>query len=125
MLCLVAQLTLCDPMDYSLPSSSVHRDSPGKNTGVGCHALLQDIHTIICIKNMHYLYSICCCCLVIKSCPTLCDPMECNPPGSSVHGISQEEYWSGLPFPSLEIFPTEELNLCLPLDRRILYHLVT
>ena len=40
---LVAQscLTLCDPMDCSLPDSSVHGDSPGKNTAVGCHALLQ------------------------------------------------------------------------------------
>ena len=39
---LVAQLcpTLCDPMDCSSPGSSVHGDSPGKNTGVGCHALL-------------------------------------------------------------------------------------
>ena len=35
--------TLCDPTDYSPPGSSVHRDSPGKNTGVGCHALLQGI----------------------------------------------------------------------------------
>ena len=33
--------TLCDPMDYSLLGSSVHGDSPGKNTGVGCHTLLQ------------------------------------------------------------------------------------
>ena len=33
--------TLCDPMDRSLLASSVHRDSPGMNTGVGCHALLQ------------------------------------------------------------------------------------
>jgi len=32
--------SLCDPMDCSLPGSSVHGDSPGKNTGVGCHALL-------------------------------------------------------------------------------------
>ena len=41
-LCLVAQSysTLCDPMDCSPPGSSVHEDSPGKNTGVGCHALL-------------------------------------------------------------------------------------
>ena len=30
-----------------------------------------------------------CCCLVTKSCPTLCDPMDCGPPGSSVHGILQ------------------------------------
>ena len=36
-------LTLCDPMDYSPPGSSVYGDSPGKNTGVGCHALLQRI----------------------------------------------------------------------------------
>ena len=40
--CLVAQSCpiLCDPMDCSLPSSSIHGDSPGKNTAVGCHALL-------------------------------------------------------------------------------------
>ena len=31
----------------------------------------------------------CCCCLVAQSCPTLCDPMDCSPPGSSVHGILQ------------------------------------
>ena len=44
-LCLVAQLCpiLCDPMDCSLPDSSDHGDSPGKNTGVGCHARLQGI----------------------------------------------------------------------------------
>ena len=43
--CLPAQscLTLCDPMDCSPPGSSVHGNSPGKNTGVGCHALLQRI----------------------------------------------------------------------------------
>ena len=37
--------TLCDPVVCSLPGSSVHRDSPGKNAGVGCHALLQGIFT--------------------------------------------------------------------------------
>ena len=44
-LCLVAHLclTLCDPVDSSPPGSSVHGDSPGKNTGVGCHAFLQGI----------------------------------------------------------------------------------
>ena len=34
-------LTLCDPVAHSPPGSSVHGDSPGKNTGVGCHAVLQ------------------------------------------------------------------------------------
>ena len=42
-LCLVVQscLTLCDPVDYSPLGLSVHGDSPGKNTRVGCQALLQ------------------------------------------------------------------------------------
>ena len=35
----------------------------------------------------------------LQSCPTLCDPMDCSPPGSSVHGILQQECWSGLSFP--------------------------
>ena len=50
--CLVAQScpALCDPMDYSPPGSSIHGDSPGKNTGVGCHALLQGIY---CINKKH------------------------------------------------------------------------
>ena len=39
-------LTLSDPMDCSPPGSSVHLDSPDKNTGVGCHALLQRIFPI-------------------------------------------------------------------------------
>ena len=44
-LCYIAQscLTLCDPMNCSPPGSSVHGDSPGKNTRVGCHVLLQEI----------------------------------------------------------------------------------
>ena len=46
--CLVTQscLTLCNPMDCSPPSFSVHGNSLGKNTGVGCHALLQGIFPI-------------------------------------------------------------------------------
>ena len=41
--CVQLCLILCNPMDCSLPDSSVHGDSPSKNTGVGCHALLQRI----------------------------------------------------------------------------------
>ena len=43
--------------------------------------------------------------LVAKSCPTLCDPVNCSPPGSSVHGFPRQEYWSGLPFPSPDDHP--------------------
>ena len=44
-LCLVIQPceTFCNPMDCSLPGSSVHGDSLGKNTGMGCHALLPGV----------------------------------------------------------------------------------
>ena len=34
---------------------------------------------------------------VVQSCPTLRDPMDCSLPGSSVHGFSRQEYWSGVP----------------------------
>ena len=51
-------------------------DSPGKNTGVGCHFLLQ------CMKVKSESE-------VAQLCPTLSDPMDCSPPGSSVHGIFQ------------------------------------
>ena len=51
-------------------------DSPGKNTGVGCHFLLQ------CIKVKSGSE-------VAQSCPTLCDPIDGSPPGSSVPGILQ------------------------------------
>ena len=36
----------------------------------------------------------------LQSYPTLCDPIDCSPSGSSVHGILQQEYWSGWPRPS-------------------------
>ena len=67
--------TLCDPIDGSPPGSRPW-DSPGKNTGVGCHFLLQ------CIKVKRESE-------VTQSCPTLSDPMECSLPGSSIHGIFQ------------------------------------
>ena len=50
-----------------------------------------------CLFN---LYVECYCCSVTKLCPILCNPIDCSLPGSSVHGILQQEYWSGLPFPS-------------------------
>ena len=42
----------------------------------------------------------CCWCLVAKSCPTLCNLMDCSLPGPLSMGFPRQEYWSGLPFPS-------------------------
>ena len=41
-----------------------------------------------------------CCAKSLQSCPTLCDPMDYIPPGSSGMGFFRQEYWSGLPLPS-------------------------
>ena len=56
-LCSVAPscLTLGDPMDCSPPGSSVHGDFPGKNTGVGCHALLQGTQHFRSVKILSTL----------------------------------------------------------------------
>ena len=50
----------------------------------------------VCMYVYIYVYNF----LVTKSCPTLCDPMDCSPPGHSVHGIPRQKYWNKLPFPS-------------------------
>ena len=62
-------------------------DSPGKNTGVGCHFLLQ------CMKVKSGSE-------VTQSFPTLSDPMVCSLPGSSIHGIFQARVleWSAIAF---------------------------
>ena len=62
-------------------------DCPGKNTGVGCHFLLQ------CMKVKSESEA-------AQSCPTFIDPMDCSLPGSSVHGIFQARVleWVTIPF---------------------------
>ena len=84
-------------------------DSPGKNTGVGCHFLLQCMKvkresevaqlcptlsdpmdcSLVSIIIMEKIYMCVCVCVGPQSCPTPCDPMDHNSPGSSVHGILQ------------------------------------
>ena len=65
-------------------------DSPGKNTGVGCHFLLQ------CMKVKSGRE-------VAQSCPTLSDLMDCSLPGSSIHGIFQARAleWGAIAFSEL------------------------
>ena len=61
---------------------------------------------VTCAKTHIYVFCICHLYLVAQSCPTLCDPMDCSPPGSSVHGNSPgENNWSGLPCPTLRNLP--------------------
>ena len=62
-------------------------DSPGKNTRVGCHFLLQ------CMKVKSESE-------VAQSCTTLSNPMGCSPPGSSIHGVFQARILERVSFPS-------------------------
>ena len=66
-------------------------DSPGKNTGVGCHFLFQ------CRKVKSESE-------IAQSCPTLSDPMDYSPPGSSIHGICQARVleWGAIAFSDSE-----------------------
>ena len=68
-------------------------DSPGKNTGVGCHFLLQCMK-VKSERQVAQLY------------PTLSDPMDCSLPGSSVHGIFQGRVleWDAIAFPGTYVY---------------------
>ena len=64
----------------------------------------------------------CAVCLVAQSCPTLCNPMDCSPPGSSVHGDSPGKNTEmGFHVPFQRMFPTQGSNPGLPYCRQILY----
>ena len=80
-------LTLCDPIDGKPTRLPRPWDSPGKNTGVGCHFLLQ------CMKVKSESE-------VTQSCPTLSDLKDYSLPGSSIHGIFQarELEWVAIAF---------------------------
>ena len=54
--------------------------------------------------------------LVAQSCPTLCNPMDYSPPGSSIHGVFQARYWSGLSLSSPKLVTESCLTLCDPMD---------
>ena len=73
-------------------------DSPGKNTGVGCHFLLQ------CMKVKSESD-------VAQSCPTLRDPMDCSPPGSSIHGIFQARVLEWGAIADLKRYPPKYLGV--------------
>ena len=81
-------------------------DSPGQNTGVGCHFLLQ------CMKVKSESE-------VTQSCLTLSDPMDCSLPGSSIHGIFQARVleWGAITF-----FESTRLSSCLILRNELWIH---
>ena len=118
---LVAQLclTLCDHMDYSLPGSSVHGDSPGENTGVGCHALLEKIfpprnwtHVSHIADRLFTIWATQFSSVQLLSRVGLGDPMNCSVQAS----LSITNSWSPSKPMSIEsVMPSSHLILCCPL----------
>ena len=86
-------------------------DSPGKNTGVGCHFLLQ------CMKVKSESE-------VTQSCLTLCDPMDCSLSGSSIYGIFQARVleWGAIAF-STDGDCSHEIKRRLLLGRKVMTNL--
>ena len=130
---LVAQScpTFCDPMDCGMPISS----------GVGCHFLHQGIfltqglnpgllHCRQIFYHLNYQRSpfllMCVCAKLFKLCLTLCDRMDCNLPGSSLHGIFQVIVleWVAMPFSDGSPRPRDWIHVsCVSCTgRRVLYH---
>ena len=64
---------------------------------------------------------VCACMLFSQLCPTLCDPMDCSPPGSSVHAILQVRIWNGLPFPPPGDLPNPSIKPRSPALQADLY----
>ena len=88
LLLLLSRVSVSDSVQAHRPTRLPRPwDSPGKNTGVGCHFLLQ------CMKVKSESE-------VTQSCLTLSDPMDCSLPGSSVHGIFQARVleWGAIAF---------------------------
>ena len=82
-----SRVQLCATPETAAHQASRPWDSPGKNTGEGCHFLLQ------CMKMKSESE-------VAQSCPTPSDSMDCSLPGSSVHGIFQARVleWGAIAF---------------------------
>ena len=83
-------------------------DSPGKNTGVGCHFLLQ------CRKVKSESE-------VAQSCPTPSDPMDCILPGSSIHGIFQAKVleWGAIAFSKRKTLKSSKRRPCRSSDHNL------
>ena len=128
--------TLCNRTDGSLPGSAVHGIFQARILEWAAISFsflnLKRVKFKLCKRNLHknsgtiLSFFALRCCLVIKSCRTLWDPMDCSPPGSSVHGIFQTRILEWVAISSSKGFsqPRDQTQVfCI--DRHILYHWAT
>ena len=97
--CLRTQVCLAPILILPLPKWT----TPEKNLKYIYVWMLNSIIHICEFNTYFHMYHVLC--SVTQLFPTLCDPMDCNPQGTSLHRLSRQEYWSGLPFPTSAHFP--------------------
>ena len=96
-------LTLCNPLDCSLPGFFVRGISQARILEWAAISLSSNSSAATAAKSL-------------QSCPTLCDPIDGSPTGSTALGFSRQEHWSGLPFSSpMHESETEVTQSCLTL----------
>ena len=88
-------------------STSTHQENHNPNLLEGSELKVKD--TIVPYLKFRMVYV-----LVTQLCSTLCDPMDCSPPGSLSMGFYRQEYWSELPFPSQWDLPNPGMELASP-----------
>ena len=99
-------------------------EEPGRLLSMGSQRVRHDWRTHALILCKYDEYYACVNAKLLQSCLTLCDPMDCSLPGSSVHGILQASILEWVAIPFLQgIFLTQGSNLDLLHCRQILYHL--
>ena len=114
-------------------------DSPGKSTGGVYHFLFQGIQSWIDIKFAEFQWNlifynefyvkyalVLCCAKSLQSCPTPCDSMDSNPPGSSVHEIFQARILEGIAISSSRRSSWPKDQTCISyvscIVNQVLYH---
>ena len=104
------------------PSPGAHPDSHPSSPW--CHPAISS--SVIPFSSCPHYIRGCCCCLDAKLCLTLCNPMDCNPPGSSIHGISQASVleWVAISFSTGSSQSRDWTYVCC-IERQILYHCAT
>ena len=129
--------TLHDPVDCSLPGSSVHGILQGRIlqwvATSSSRGSFQPRNRTLLLRCSSDYCSLCVCvsvvcillCMYARSCPTFCDPMGCSQPGSSVHGISQKRTleWVGVSSSKGSSWPRDQTHVSC--DRQILCYCVT
>ena len=117
-------MKLAPLVDVSLMCSSWEVSSASSYSTISISKILTE--SFLKMKRVTHgsLQTYCVLCLVAQSCPTLCDPMDSSPPGSSVLGDSPGKNTEVSCHALLQgIYPTQALNPGLPHCRQILYHL--